>query len=77
MASEPYADSMKEQAALLAWASSLARTTGNYLDLGMVVLLSHPQRQWRHRRQVSPIASNIMTCVPQDMQPLAGALGDW
>ena len=29
------------------------------------------------RRQVSPIASNIMTSGPQDMQPLAGALGDW
>ncbi len=32
----------EDEAALLAQASSLARTTGTYLDLGMVVLLSHP-----------------------------------
>jgi apolipoprotein N-acyltransferase len=32
----------EDQAALLARASELARTTETYLDLGMVVLLSHP-----------------------------------
>ena len=32
----------EDEAALLARASALARTTGTYLDMGMGVLLSHP-----------------------------------